>query len=137
MPIHEATKKLNETYRDWKAQSEHSDSHPARSILDRISDKWSLIILITLAVRSYRFGELKREIPDISQRVLTKTLTDLQRDGLITRTVYATKPPSVVYSLTSLGASVMPPMWELVCWANNNFELINQKRRAFDKGKSP
>ncbi len=131
MPIHEAAKKLNETYSAWRAQADPLGSHPARSVLDRVSDKWSLVILITLALRPYRFGELKREIPKISQRMLTETLSGLQCDGLINRTVYPTKPPSVEYSLTPLGESLMIPLWEMVRWANIHSNKIQIAREHF------
>ena len=88
--------------------------------------------MVVLASRPHRFGELRREIPDISQRMLTKTLTDLQEDGLINRTVYPTKPPSVEYKLTALGHSFMMPLGTVVAWASQNHAAVREARRVFD-----
>jgi DNA-binding HxlR family transcriptional regulator len=73
---------------------------PVRDVLDRIGDKWSTLILVTLANGPLRFSAVQRAIPDISKRMLTQTFRDLQRDGLIARTVFPTRPPSVEYRLT-------------------------------------
>ena len=105
---------------------------PTRNVLDRIGDKWSILIVMTLAERKRRFGELRREIPDISQRMLTQTLRDLQRDGLVSRHVFPTNPPSVEYRLTELGTSLLSPMAGLVRWADTNHAAIRQAREAFD-----
>ena len=105
---------------------------PTRNVLDRIGDKWSILIVMTLAERKRRFGELRREIPDISQRMLTQTLRDLQRDGLVSRHVFPTNPPSVEYRLTELGTSLLTPMAGLVCWADANHAAIRVAREAFD-----
>jgi DNA-binding HxlR family transcriptional regulator len=133
MPAREAARKLTESCRAWKEQSENSAPCPVRNVLDHIGDKWGLIVLVTLASRPHRFGELRREIPEISQRMLTKTLTDFQRDGLINRTVYPTKPPSVEYSLTLLGETLMIPLWELVHWANSHADKIEYARARFSR----
>jgi DNA-binding HxlR family transcriptional regulator len=105
---------------------------PTRNVLDRIGDKWSILIVMTLAERKRRFGELRREIPDISQRMLTQTLRDLQRDGLVSRHVFPTNPPSVEYRLTELGTSLLAPMAGLVRWADANHAAIKVAREAFD-----
>src|SRR6185503_11061362 len=97
---------------------------PVRDVLDHMGDKWSTLILITLGGRPHRFGELRRAVPDISQRMLTQTLRDLQRDGLISRRVFATVPPSVEYRLTPLGESLIPPFMMLAGWANANHAAI-------------
>ena len=102
-----------------------------RNVLDRIGDKWSVLILSALASRPYRFGELKRAIGDISQRMLTQTLRDLQSDGLIERTVFATSPPSVEYRLSPMGESILPPLGALVDWAKQNHPAIRQAREEF------
>jgi DNA-binding HxlR family transcriptional regulator len=106
---------------------------PIRNVLDRIGDKWSLLIVHTLAEKPYRFGELRRAISDISQRMLTQTLRDLQRDGLIERRVFATVPPSVEYRLTTMGKSLLKPMQELVDWAEKFQDRIDTARGQFDK----
>jgi len=108
------------------------DACPIRGVLDRIGDKWSVLIILTLAEQERRFGALRREIPDISQRMLTQTLRDLQRDGLISRHVFPTNPPSVEYRLTSLGKSLLAPMAGLVQWSDANHAAIKKARSVFD-----
>lgn len=104
---------------------------PVRDVLDHMGDKWSTLILITLGGRPHRFGELRRAVPDISQRMLTQSLRDLQRDGLISRRVFATTPPSVEYALTPLGSSLLVPLSTLIQWADDHHEAIRAARRAF------
>ena len=109
------------------------DSCPVRGVLDRIGDKWSTLMVLTLALRPHRFGELKRAIPDISQRMLTQTLRDLQRDGYVARQVFPTTPPAVEYRLTDLGRSLMVPLAGLVDWAVRARGEIEAARAAFDR----
>ncbi|WP_073970370.1 winged helix-turn-helix transcriptional regulator [Serratia ficaria] len=106
---------------------------PVRDVLDRIGDKWSTLILVTLANGPHRFSAAQRAIPDISKRMLTQTFRDLERDGLITRTVFPTKPPSVEYRLTSLGETILDPLRALVLWANQSHAAIQEARLAFDR----
>lgn len=106
---------------------------PVRGVLDRIGDKWSFLIVSMLAEKPHRFGELRRAVPDISQRMLTQTLRDLQRDGLVDREVFPTNPPSVEYRLTKLGQSLLVPMNGLIGWAEKNHAKINSARAVFDK----
>jgi DNA-binding HxlR family transcriptional regulator len=106
---------------------------PVRDVLDRIGDKWSVLILKNLEEGPRRFGALRRTIGDISQRMLTQTLRDLQRDGLIQRTVYPTVPPSVDYRLTKLGISLMDPLERLVQWSDRNHAKVRKARVAFDR----
>jgi DNA-binding HxlR family transcriptional regulator len=103
-----------------------------RDVLDRIGDKWSYLLIMTLAQRPHRFAELRRAIDDISQRMLTETLRDLQRDGLIKRTVFPTTPPSVEYRLTDRGQSLQAPMRGLIDWADLEMPAIKRSRDAFD-----
>jgi DNA-binding HxlR family transcriptional regulator len=105
---------------------------PIRGILDRIGDKWSFLLILKLAQRPHRFGEIRREVDDISQRMLTQTLRSLQRDGLISRTVFSTTPPSVEYRLTDLGKSLLEPMRSLVTWADLHQSAIHAARMQFD-----
>ncbi len=105
---------------------------PARDVLDRIGDKWSTLVLVTLADAPRRFSEVRRAIPDISKRMLTQTFRELERDGLIARTVFPTKPPSVEYRLTPLGETLLVPLRALADWANRSHEAIKNARRAFD-----
>lgn len=107
---------------------------PVRGVLDRISDKWSMLLVMTLASGPRRFNQLRREVPDISQKMLTQTLRDLQRDGLVARQVFDTKPPSVEYRLTELGASIIVPFGHLIRWAGENMETIEGARGTFDAG---
>jgi len=106
---------------------------PVRDVLDRIGDKWSVLILKNLEEGPQRFGALRRRIGDISQRMLTQTLRDLQRDGLILRTVYPTVPPSVDYRLTRLGTSLMDPLEYLVQWSDRNHQKVRKARQSFDR----
>jgi len=101
-------------------------------VLDRIGDKWSTLILGTLADGPRRFSAVQRAIPDISKRMLTQTLRDLERDGLIARTVFPTKPPSVEYCLTPLGETILEPLTVLVQWADRNHAAIKNARLAYD-----
>jgi DNA-binding HxlR family transcriptional regulator len=111
---------------------------PIRDVLDRIGDKWSILLLMTLAERPHRFGELRRAVADISQRMLTQTLRDLQRDGLVDRRVFPTNPPSVEYRLTALGTSLLRPMAVLVRWSDDHHAKIKTARMRFDRtGVSP
>lgn len=105
---------------------------PVRGVLDRISDKWSMLLVMTLASGPKRFNQLRREVPDISQKMLTQTLRDLQRDGLVGRRVFDTKPPSVEYRLTPLGHSIIVPMGHLIEWASTNHPRIDEARLEFD-----
>ncbi|GJQ61460.1 MAG: transcriptional regulator [Melioribacteraceae bacterium] len=109
---------------------------PVRDILDRLGDKWSVLIIVTLNERTLRFSELKREISDISQRMLTLTLKNLERDGLLTRTVYATVPPRVDYALTDLGKIFHSEISGLVSWAKKYRPEIEKSREVYDKKKA-
>jgi len=106
---------------------------PVRNVLDQLGDKWSVLIITALAHRPYRFGELRREIADISQRMLTQTLRDLQSDGLIAREVFPTTPPSVEYRLSPMGRSFLVPLSAMVDWAFANFGAIKEARVEFAK----
>jgi DNA-binding HxlR family transcriptional regulator len=108
-----------------------------REILDRIGDKWSLYIVAMLANGTRRFNELKRGIDGISQRMLTLTLRGLERDGLITRTMYPTIPPRVDYELTSMGRTLLEPVMALVNWANDNQRAIAEAQKRFDGASEP
>ncbi len=106
---------------------------PVRNVLDQLGDKWSVLILTALAHRPYRFGELRREIADISQRMLTQTLRDLQADGLVEREVFPTTPPSVEYRLSSLGRSFLVPLSAMIDWAFEHFPAIREARAEFSR----
>jgi DNA-binding HxlR family transcriptional regulator len=106
---------------------------PVRQILDKVGDKWSVLLVMTLAVGPRRFNQLRREVPDISQKMLTQTLRELQRFGLVNREVFHTNPPSVEYRLTALGESLIVPLGQLVQWASKNYNDIDTARTAFDR----
>ena len=108
------------------------------SILSRIGDKWTVLIVMSLAKGPLRFSALKRTIGGISQRMLTLTLRGLERDGLVTRTMFATVPPRVDYELTALGHSLRVPLEALGSWAFANLAEVEQARSAFDMpGRQP
>lgn len=118
------------------------DCRAISAVLARIGDKWSVLIVSRLGEGPRRFNELKRTIGGISQRMLTLTLRNLERDGLITRTVFPTVPPRVDYALTSLGRSLLVPVSALGDWALKNRPKIEDAQRAFDgncvsSGKKP
>ena len=119
-------------YQSDDAQSVESVHCPVRDVLDCIGDKWSILMIMTLATRPQRFSELRRAIRDISKRMLTQTLRDLERDGLITRHVFPTKPPSVEYGLSPLGQSLLDPMASLIDWAERRYSDIHAARVRFD-----
>jgi DNA-binding HxlR family transcriptional regulator len=108
-----------------------------RIILDRIGDKWSVLILFGLADGAMRFGQLRSRIGDISQRMLTATLRNLLRDGFVERQVFPTTPPSVEYRLSSLGKSFLEPMRTLQQWAAATHNEVQAARAAYDAIEAP
>ena len=109
---------------------------PIRNVLDRPGDKWTMLILVAPAAGQCRFGALNRSLPDISKRMLTQTLRDLQRDGLATRHVFPTRPSQVEYRLSPLGRSVLQPLSALVDRAERNHPEIRQARDRFDAAQA-
>ena len=105
---------------------------PVRDVVQNVFGKWTSLLVMALAEQPYRFGELRRLVPDISQRMLTQTLRDLQRDGYVRREVFPTKPPSVEYSLTDLGRSMHDSLQHLLHWAAANHAAVRRARAAFD-----
>lgn len=105
---------------------------PIRNVLSRVGDKWSMLVLFTLESKdTQRFKELQRNIPDISQKMLTATLKMLEADGLIRREVFPEVPPRVEYSLTKKGKSLLPLIDNLLSWASENMEDIIESRRKY------
>ena len=102
------------------------------TLLSRIGDKWTVLVVQTLGEGPKRFNELRREIPSVSQRMLTLTLRNLERDGLVNRTVTPSIPPRVDYELTELGQSLQKPICGLATWATENVEAIHQAQARFD-----
>lgn len=105
---------------------------PSRLLLDRIGDRWTVLIIGTLASGPARFGELARAVDGISQKMLTQTLRSLERDGLVTRTVHRVIPPRVDYELTELGRSLCEPLAALSAWAVANMSKVVDSRIAHD-----
>lgn len=112
--------------------TDHSDCRQIGEILGRIGDKWTVLIILTLLERPERFSSIKRAIAGISQQMLTRTLKNLERDGMVSRTVHSTVPPQVEYSLTDLGRSLAQPVATMGLWARNNFDDIKRHRAAYD-----
>ena len=106
---------------------------PVRDVLDQVAGKWTLLIMMQLADKPVRFNALKRQVPDISKRMLTQTLRLLEREGLLDRAVFPTKPPSVEYSLTPLGHSLLERFMSLADWANTHHSTIKDNRARFDR----
>ena len=102
------------------------------TLLSRIGDKWTALVVQTLGDGPKRFNELRREIPSVSQRMLTLTLRNLERDGLVSRTVTPTIPPRVDYELTELGQSLQKPICGLATWAIDHVEAIHEAQARFD-----
>lgn len=112
---------------------EGADCRAVASVLARVGDKWSVLLIMMLGDGPKRFNELKRMIGGISQRMLTLTLRGLERDGLITRTVFPTIPPRVDYELTDLGRGLSKPVQALGQWAFENKQEIETARTKFDR----
>ena len=102
------------------------------TLLSRIGDKWTVLVVQTLGQGSRRFNELRREIPSVSQRMLTLTLRNLERDGLVSRTVTPSIPPRVDYALTDLGCSLLKPVNALSQWALEHVDAIHAAHARFD-----
>jgi DNA-binding HxlR family transcriptional regulator len=111
---------------------ELSGDCPTREVLDRVGDKWSVLVIVLLGQRTHRFNELHRSIEGISQRMLTLTVRALERDGLVSRTVYPEVPPRVEYELTDLGRSLLDPLNALAAWAKTHRSDIQAARVRHD-----
>ncbi|HKX41105.1 MAG TPA: helix-turn-helix domain-containing protein [Burkholderiaceae bacterium] len=122
-----------------KAAREHlsNDCGRVSEVLSRIGDKWTVLVVMMLRPGPRRFSELKREINGISQRMLTLTLRGLERDGMVTRTVYPSVPPRVDYELTAMGHSLREPVEALGAWAFAHLDAIDSARSAFDARTEP
>ena len=112
---------------------QYSDCRDVASILARVGDKWSVFVIMTLGNGPKRFNELKRMVGGISQRMLTLTLRGLERDGLITRTVFPSIPPRVDYELTALGRGLRQPVRSLGTWAIEHMTEVRDAREHFDR----
>ena len=108
------------------------DCRAVSEVLSRVGDKWTILVVGELGQGRKRFNEIRRALGSISQRMLTLTLRGLERDGLVTRTVFPTVPPRVDYELTKLGRSLLEPVSGIGLWARQNREHIEEARRRFD-----
>jgi len=106
---------------------------PSREVLTLIADKWTVLIIHTLSDKTLRHNELSRSLGDISQKVLTQALRKLERNGIITRTVYPVVPPKVEYALSPIGRSLVSTLGTLSSWAETHFPEVLSARERFDK----
>jgi DNA-binding HxlR family transcriptional regulator len=104
----------------------------AREVLDHVADKWTLVVLAALRDEEVRFTELKRRVDGISQRMLTVTLRRLERDGIVSRTIYSAMPPNIAYRLTPLGISLWEAALPLVSWAARHLPQIEAAQQKYD-----
>ncbi len=113
----------------WDVYNEHC---PTRIVLDRIADKWTVLVVGALEHRTKRFGQLRREIGGVSQKMLTQTLRGLERDGIVSRKVYASVPPKVEYSLTDLGHTLVHILEAIRAWSETNIGHVLTARADYD-----
>lgn len=105
---------------------------PTRLVLNRITDKWTVLVVHALAQGTKRFSTLQREIGGVSQKMLTQTLRGLERDGLVTRTIYPTVPPKVEYTLTPLGHTLVGLVDAISVWSETHIEAVLQAQKKYD-----
>lgn len=110
----------------------YSKDCPTRQVLDRISDKWTALVIGVLEEGTMRFSDLRRRIGGISQKMLTQTLRNLERDGLVTRTVYPEVPPRVEYELTPLGETLTEALASIRHWAEANIDSVIEAQEQYD-----
>jgi DNA-binding HxlR family transcriptional regulator len=111
---------------------DHKDCQQISRLLGRIGDKWTVLIIMALQERPRRFNAIKRALNGISQQMLTRTLKNLERDGMVRRTVHPTVPPQVEYALTELGLSLSEPVAAMGLWARANLDSIAERQAAYD-----
>jgi DNA-binding HxlR family transcriptional regulator len=118
----------------------YDDEYPARRLLDLVGDKWTPIVLYILGHGTKRYGEMQRHLPDVSRKMLTQTLRELEAGGLLTRTVYAEVPPRVEYDLTPLGRVFLEPVAQLCKWATGHpdaLDAVKTHRKKAQRRKRP
>jgi DNA-binding HxlR family transcriptional regulator len=106
---------------------------PTRTVLDRIGDKWTTLVVLVLLGGPHRFSQLRDRIGGVAPKVLTETLRRLERDGILTRTAYPEIPPRVEYELTPLGRSLEEPIRAIAAWAEHNVPRITRARKTYDR----
>jgi DNA-binding HxlR family transcriptional regulator len=114
---------------EWNVYNQNC---PTRLVLNRIADKWTVLVVGSLARGTRRFSELRRAIDGISQKMLTQTLRGMERDGLVDRKVYPTVPPKVEYSLTELGRTLVNVLEEIRAWSEGNIEKVLEAQARYD-----
>ncbi|MGB0695923.1 MAG: winged helix-turn-helix transcriptional regulator [Rhodospirillaceae bacterium] len=114
----------------------YAQNCPTRMVLDRLADKWVVLILLHLSKGRCRFNALRRAVQGVSQKVLSQTLKALERDGLITREAFATVPVTVEYAITPLGTTLVGTLDGLRVWAESNMDAVISARAAFDAKKA-
>lgn len=116
-----------------KAYDVYSRGCPARLVLDRLADKWAVLVIGCLRAGALRFNQVRRKVDGVSQKVLAQTLRKLERDGLVARVALATRPVTVEYSLTPLGATLAETIEHLSRWAESNMPAVLAAQRAYDE----
>ena len=120
------------TEAEWSGDV-YAQNCPTRLLLDRIADKWTVLLLTTLEAGPMRFNALKRRVEGVSQKMLSQTLRQLERDGLVTRTVEASVPVSVTYAMTPLGMTLVAALQPMVVWAETRMPVVAEAQAAFDR----
>ncbi|WP_328754751.1 helix-turn-helix transcriptional regulator [Streptomyces sp. NBC_00269] len=120
-----------------KGSSGGEDMCPYRLVLEHVTSRWGVLVLIALEERSYRFSELRREIGRVSEKMLTQTLQTLERDGMVHRDAKPVIPPRVDYSLTGLGREAAEQVRTLATWTERRMEAVARARSAYDETRAP
>lgn len=123
---------LEDKSKSEKRVFHNTEDCPIRNVLAVIGDKWSMLILFALVEGSDRFNSIKSRVVGISQRMLTKTLRELEREGYVNRTVYPEVPVKVEYELTEMGTDLVKPLYQLVSWAETHHKDIRRSRKSYD-----
>jgi DNA-binding HxlR family transcriptional regulator len=135
MDMSRSNKQVVESFRRWVAMPVERTRCPVRDVLDRLGEKWATLLIMALAEQPRRFSELQRIVPDISKRSLTQALRNLEEDGILTRQVFPTKPPSVEYRLAPLGETMLEPLAALIAWAEQSHDDIRAARLRYSDEK--
>ncbi|WP_406104769.1 helix-turn-helix transcriptional regulator [Streptomyces sp. NBC_01003] len=120
-----------------KGSAGGEDMCPYRLVLEHVTSRWGVLVLIALEGRSYRFSELRREIGRVSEKMLTQTLQTLERDGMVHRDAKPVIPPRVDYSLTDLGREAAEQVRTLAMWTERRMEAVTEARAAYDETRAP